>query len=367
VDAIRTEWVQGLKMKKTNDNGASGIKEIAKKANVAIATVDRVIHNRPGVSAKTREKINAIIKKLNYQPNIVARRLASRKILHFAILMPRAADKSNYWGSQLKGMEVAESEIKQYGIHIDKYFFDPSSKQSFIKKGKELLAKQPDAVLVLPVFSTEAFKFTMSCQEQHIPYAFINSEITGAGNLFYIGPHLFQSGYQAAHLFNSGNRKNRILIVNIIGETDNEEHLLKKEEGFRTYFLDNKIANPIIRVEIHSTEQAIISKKLKAVFETHPDLDGIFVTGEKVHLVAAFLLKQGTKDIMLIGYDFLNENIEYLKKDIIDFLICQKLQEQGYRAVIALYQKLVFNADVEKVYYMPVDIVTRENYIYYNN
>ena len=52
-----------------------GVKEIAKLAGVSIATVDRVIHNRKGVSEKTKDKIkverqfwtyNLDITKLNY-------------------------------------------------------------------------------------------------------------------------------------------------------------------------------------------------------------------------------------------------------------------------------------------------------------
>ena len=37
-----------------------GVKEIARRANVSIATVDRVIHNRTGVSETTRKKINLL-------------------------------------------------------------------------------------------------------------------------------------------------------------------------------------------------------------------------------------------------------------------------------------------------------------------
>ncbi len=60
------------------DNTYFGVKEIARRANVSIATVDRVIHNRTGVSEKTKKKFNEIIKELDYQPNILASRLASR-------------------------------------------------------------------------------------------------------------------------------------------------------------------------------------------------------------------------------------------------------------------------------------------------
>jgi LacI family transcriptional regulator len=164
-----------------------------------------------------------------------------------------------------------------------------------------------------------------------------------------------------------GAKKQKVLIAHIIGETDNPFQLQKKEDGFRAYFTENNVEAEILRIEIQSTDQSVINKKIRAIIQADELVKGIFVTNEKVFTVAALLGKHSRKDIMLIGYDFLQENIEYLKKDCIDFLICQKLQEQGYRAVMALYQKLVFNTDLEKVYYMPIDIVTRENYIYYNN
>ncbi|WP_353136027.1 helix-turn-helix domain-containing protein, partial [Pseudopedobacter sp.] len=48
-------------MKKKEEKELVGVKEIARRANVSIATVDRVLHNRVGVSPKTKAKINAII------------------------------------------------------------------------------------------------------------------------------------------------------------------------------------------------------------------------------------------------------------------------------------------------------------------
>jgi hypothetical protein len=64
-------------MKKT-ESELTGVKEIARRANVSIGTVDRVIHNRKGVSENTKQKINSIIEELNFQPNKMASLLASR-------------------------------------------------------------------------------------------------------------------------------------------------------------------------------------------------------------------------------------------------------------------------------------------------
>src|SRR5690606_32665530 len=82
----------------------SGVKEIARRANVSIATVDRVIHNRKGVSETTRQKINEIIKEIGFQPNILASRLASKKTNRFAVLIPNAKE-TDYWEAPRKGVE----------------------------------------------------------------------------------------------------------------------------------------------------------------------------------------------------------------------------------------------------------------------
>jgi len=82
-----------------------GVKEIARRANVSIATVDRVIHNRTGVSEKTKKKINEIIKELDYQPNILASRLASKNIIILAVLIPRVSEETDFWEVPLRGIQ----------------------------------------------------------------------------------------------------------------------------------------------------------------------------------------------------------------------------------------------------------------------
>jgi LacI family transcriptional regulator len=55
------------------------IKDVAKKANVSIATVSLVLHNSGRISNATRKKVQKAIKYLNYHPLRSARGLASRK------------------------------------------------------------------------------------------------------------------------------------------------------------------------------------------------------------------------------------------------------------------------------------------------
>ena len=124
----------------------------------------------------------------------------------------------------------------------------------------------------------------------------------------------------------------------------------------------NYLSNYRMITDYISVEK-ILSKSLKA----HQDIKVIFVTNSRVSTVARFLERAGRTDILLIGYDFLKENIEYLKKGIIDFLICHKPQEQAYLGIMALYRYLVSGAATENVHFMPIDIISKENYMFYHN
>ena len=55
------------------------INDVAKHAGVSIKTVSRVMNNEPSVRQLTREKVQAVVDELNYQPNLAARNLAGTK------------------------------------------------------------------------------------------------------------------------------------------------------------------------------------------------------------------------------------------------------------------------------------------------
>lgn len=61
------------------------IYDIAKRAGVSAATVSRVFNGRPDVSPRTREKIERIAREMGYQPNAVARGLATKRSMTIGV------------------------------------------------------------------------------------------------------------------------------------------------------------------------------------------------------------------------------------------------------------------------------------------
>ncbi|TLV00685.1 LacI family DNA-binding transcriptional regulator [Dyadobacter luticola] len=351
----------------TKENTFFGVKEIARRANVSIATVDRVIHNRSGVSEKTKKKINDIIKELDYQPNILASRLASKKIISLAVLIPKVSAETDFWEAPLNGITRAEAEIKKYGVQIELFFFDLNDPNSFNEQAGLILEGHFQGVLLSPSFIEEARKFSEACHKLKIPFTFFDSDVPEQHNLCYIGPHLFQSGYVGAKLLTYRlKEKQQVAVVNISKETDNYNYI-QIEEGFRSYFKDHSLPGEILRVNIKDTDSLSVTRQLTKILNDNENIKAMFVTNSRVSAVATFLEKSGRSDISLIGYDFLKENIKHLEKGFIDFLICHKPEEQGYRGVMSLYETLVLGARVEKVHFMPIDIITKENQAFYKN
>ena len=79
------------------------IKDIATSAGVSISTVSRVINGNYPVSQEAREKVESVMRKLDYHPNVVARSLRINKTNLVALVV---ADLSNFFFMELaKGLE----------------------------------------------------------------------------------------------------------------------------------------------------------------------------------------------------------------------------------------------------------------------
>jgi LacI family transcriptional regulator len=69
----------------------------------------------------------------------------------------------------------------------------------------------------------------------------------------------------------------------------------------------------------------------------------------------------------LIGFDFLETNVDYLSRGIVDFLICQRPDKQGYLALNHLYRFFLLKESGASFKPMPIDILTVENYMFYES
>ena len=82
------------------------IADIAQKADVSKMTVSRVLSGKGQVALKTRERILKIIDELGYQPNLIARSLASKRSMILGVIIPKIEHMflDNYIAQILSGV-----------------------------------------------------------------------------------------------------------------------------------------------------------------------------------------------------------------------------------------------------------------------
>ncbi|MCK9413074.1 MAG: LacI family transcriptional regulator [Prolixibacteraceae bacterium] len=342
------------------------IKDIALKAGVSIGTVDRVLHKRGEVSTETKARIQQIIDELDYRPNLLASSLASKKSIVFATLMPESYSLDTYWTKPQNGVEKAMSQLRAYGVKLKQYFFDMDDSRSFSLQGEKLLLDPPDAVMLAPWAKREALRFTKQLDELNIPYIYIDANLEETHPIGFVAQSPFDSGFLAAKLIDWGVKgKSLILLIHVAKELDNASHLIKRERGFMRYFEEMESNHRIVKLEVSGKEDEINSH-LHDLDIDPCEVSGVFVTNSKVHL-AATCFKALCVTPKIIGYDLIPQNINLLKEGKIDFLICQKPELQGYRAIHLLFDTLVKKEIIIKENYTSIDLITKENVDFYNS
>ncbi|WP_207534495.1 substrate-binding domain-containing protein [Desertivirga arenae] len=343
------------------------IKDIASKANVSAGTVDRVLHNRGRVSEKVKEKILKIIKEMDYEPNLMARALGSNKVFRFATLIPDEQFDS-YWHAPRIGVLKASKEVKQFGVQVTEFLFNPYDVNSFIEQANLVTEQQVDGVLLSPIFYREVLPFLEKWKSDKIPFVLFNTQIADYEPLSYIGQDSYQSGLLAGKLMHYGlPNPCSILIAHFDEDISNAAHLKKKEQGFRNYFAQGQIGQKyrLDKIELNSSNFSSFIKQLEDAIENISDLEGIFVTTSKAFEIASYLKQRRIKNIKIVGYDLLPKNVHFLNTGEISFLINQNPKGQGYWGIQHLANHLVFKKDVQKLKYLPLDIITKENVNYF--
>ena len=342
------------------------IKEIAKLANVSLGTVDRVIHKRGKVSEKTKKKILDILERVDYRPNIYARGLVLNKSFIIAALIP-SFEMGEYWEIPQNGILKGAQDLEQFGIEVQVFNFNQNLPESFIEQSEKVLALKPDGVILAPVINFEAVKFTKKLNKLNIPFAIIDSNIANSGALCFIGQDAYQSGKLAAKLLKAeiGGEGN-ISIISIKNNENHNKTLQKRIEGFRDHLLESDNVDQISLNEVNINQRDTNWQNyLKEVLiEENPN--GIYVPSSKVHFVAD-ILQKNKLTIRLVGNDLIDNNLNFVESGVIDYVIGQRPEAQGYLALENLYRHLFIKLKLKQELYLPLDIITKENLKYYND
>ena len=147
------------------------IYEVAKASGVSLATVSRVINHQGNVTEKTKEKVEATIKRLGYKPSGLAQALATNKSTNIGVVIPRA--NNVYISSVLNGIAEVAKE-KGFAISL---FLTSHSKQDAISVVEKVITSHVDGAII---FDDELEEEDISeITSYYVPTIVINNKVEG--------------------------------------------------------------------------------------------------------------------------------------------------------------------------------------------
>lgn len=343
------------------------INDVAKAAGVSKGTVDRVLHNRGEVSAKSREKVLRVIEELGYRPNVYASMLASQKKRLVICLIPEFTE-GDFWSLTAKGIEAAKENALRYGVSVETVTYDQYDLESFRQSCFKVLEMNPSGVVVAPVFRAETLVFVNELSKRGIPYVYIDSKIDEDENyLAYFGMPMFQSGYLCADLLTAGTEAEKVYVVRVERDkTKQSDPTAARRAGFNRYMSEHHPDTRIVNVFIDPKDRDDRFRKLDEAFSEDTGRKLIVMFNSRIHLVADYIRSREMKDTRIVGFDFLEKNVRAVKEGIVQTIVAQHSDRQATIAVTSLVDRLVIgNAPARRDNFTQLDILNRYNCDFY--
>lgn len=339
------------------------VTEIAKLAGVSIGTVDRVIHNRGRVAPVTKQKVQEIIDKYDYQPNLIARHLKRQTHYKIGVLLPELKSGYGYWETMYNSMiETAEKEFSAFSFSVEPYFFKRPAEESLRTQFNAMVESECDAYIIAPVMLSETLELLYSIKDIK-PYCFVDSPLPDASPVVTIVQNPYKAGYLAGRLTEmaAGYKKGSYVVLESFNKAFN---LSERARGFCDWFRQkSKSYKPICWLAKDFSNDGI-RVDVKQILDSVEDLAGICTVSVEVQFVADEIIKANRKaDVAVVGFDLVEGNYKALKEGGIDCLISQQPQEQGRIAVRQLFRTLIYEETVAPEIEIPAEIFFKENLI----
>ncbi|RDY25136.1 LacI family transcriptional regulator [Romboutsia weinsteinii] len=275
------------------------IVEVAKAANVSVATVSRVINGNYPVKEETKQKVLKIIQELEYTPNIQARDLIKQQSSTVGVVVPSI--NNMFFPSVVDGIEKY-FDSTQYSLFLCTTNHD---KDKEIARINELIARNVAGIIVIdPNLENCKSKFYDNISKS-TPVVFVNGYNTSSNISSVSNDETSGARMVIEYLFENSHRD----ILFIRGEKSYSYDV--KEKVYRDvmseinnlheeYIINIGYGNSIETVN-KTTEECVkildSNKKISAVFACN-DLMGIGIIN-----ACKKLNKKIPEDLSVIGYD----------------------------------------------------------------
>lgn len=329
------------------------LKDIAEMAGVHKSTVDKVIHNRPGVSDAKRQEIRRLLQEHNYESNPLAKALNyQKKKGTIAVVLPIVDAVPEL----KRGMELVRQDFNSFNFEINYYETDFSDAAAQARCLHALCQQRVSGIVLDPIEAPEVIRALEALEEAKIPVITVNSDL--APRLCFVGQDMEQAGRTAARLAGlllGGSGTLGVITSHAM------RAVVHRQESFQRYLA---AMQPGVRIaetrDIRETPEDAY-RGAAALLDSQPGLDALYITCGCVPDICRAVRDRGT-NLQILCYERYPAIEKLVKNGEIACTISGGLHSQGRLAMRLLFEYLIYDrVPDEPTVYTKNEILFREN------
>ncbi len=193
------------------------IHDIARLVGVSPSTVSRALSGKGRISKATRERIWKVVEELGYQPNVLARALATRSTFAIGVVIHERhlpLDERSFYGVI---MEAIETEVAQHGYHVVFAALRNGVLPACIKEGRV------DGVVFL---GTDIQPQLVDAVQKQLPVVLVDYHLPNVVSV--VGDNLGGGRLATLHLLEHGHKR-----IAFVAETLADPSFRERFDGYR--------------------------------------------------------------------------------------------------------------------------------------
>jgi LacI family transcriptional regulator len=313
-----------------------GIKDIAGAAGVSIGTVDRALHDKPGINPATRRRVLDTAASLGYRPNLAARHLKSRTSFRVSVHLPR--EIALFWDSLRDGIREAAAPFEPT-LQVE-FRSHPRLGEGDVELVEQALDDGANGLIVAPGDPAALGPCLRRAARTKVPVVCVVTDAPSAERLTSVSADPFTVGSVAGELlarFLPGGGD----VAFFTGWLGTEDHAEKLRGFHASIDAVGRGVHVAAIVEAHDDERVGYRRALAAL-HAHPNLAGIYVsTVNSIPVLRAVERTGRTGRIAVVTTDLFPALVPRIRKGHVAATIYQRPISQGRLALQALYQFLL--------------------------
>jgi LacI family transcriptional regulator len=317
------------------------LRDIAKALGTSIGSVHRALHDNPGVSPSTKDRVLQMARTLGYRPNLAARYLSSKKTLRISVNTLQGT--TSFWDEVRTGIREAAGSILLENVELEFRTY-PRLGEGEEEALEAAIREKVDGIITFPSRPQVLRSWIRGASRAGIPVVCVATDAPNSGRLGIVAIDTLASGSIVADLMGRflGPREGSIAIT--VFDTAITEHAEKYaafESTLRAFYPNLNLLKPI---EDHDDEAEAYSQCRK-LFETCPNLAGVYVTTEaSMPVIRAARDANLLERLTIITTDLFPDLVPQIRSGAVAATIYQRPRAQGQIAFRMLHEFLVEGA-----------------------